>query len=103
MAALSRFACASSSLTLKTLLKGSKQVIWLCFAMGLAAHFSLSQVRGLQAEQKAAKPLTTQFVKRHPRLTKPLELKKKPLPKKRVMQRKMVAVKARAEQQEYAE
>jgi hypothetical protein len=67
----------------------------MCLALGIAAHLSLSQIRSLQTEQKAAKPLTTQFVKRAPRLTKPLELKKRPQPKRRQVQRQMVAVKAR--------
>ena len=67
----------------------------MALAATLIAHLSLTQIRGLQAEQRIAKPLTTQFVKRQPRLTKPLELKKRPQPKRRQIQRKMVAVKAR--------
>jgi hypothetical protein len=52
-------------------------------------------VGSFEGEQKLAKPLTTQFVKRQPRLTKPLELKKRPQPRRRTVQRKMVSVKAR--------
>jgi hypothetical protein len=58
------------------------------------------QLRGFGGEQKVVKPLTTQFVKRQPRLTKPLELKKRPQPKRRVVQRTMVAVKAQMRREE---
>lgn len=100
MLGTSRFDCASSSVALKTLLRKTERVFWICFGLGVAAHLSLSQIRALQAEQKIAKPLTTQFVKRQPRLTKPLELKKRPQPKRRQIQRELVSVRARAAAQE---
>ena len=90
-----RFSCASSLLELSRLLGRAKRPLGLCAALALIAHLSLSGIRGLEAQQRAAKPLTTQFVKRQPRLTKPLELKKRPQPKHRRLQRKMVAVKAK--------
>jgi len=49
-----------------------------------------------------AKPLTTRFVKRQPRLTKPLELKKRPRPRQRQIERRMVAVKARLQRDQGA-
>ena len=67
--------------------------------MAIALHLSLTRWRGLVVEQRTAKPLTTQFVKRQPRLTKPLELKKRPRPKRRTIRRKMVAVKAKVDRQ----
>jgi hypothetical protein len=82
-------------LALRGLLGKTRRVFWICAAVGVAAHLSLTRIAGFEAEEKAAKPLTTQFVKRQPRLTKPLELKKRPQPKRRQVQRKMVAVKAR--------
>ena len=91
----SRFDCASSSLGLNALLTKTKHVLWSCFALGILAHLSLGQIQGTKAQERAAKPLTTQFVKREPRLTKPLELKKRPQPRRRQAERKMVAVKAR--------
>jgi hypothetical protein len=66
----------------------------------MAVHAASTQLRGLAEERKVAKPLTTQFVKRAPRLTKPLELKKRPQPRRRQIQREMVAVKARGTKQE---
>jgi hypothetical protein len=87
-------------LTLRGLLRKTKRVFWICSGLGIAAHISLSQIGGFGAEQKVVKPLTTQFVKRQPRLTKPLELKKRPQPKRRQVRREMVAVKARGATQE---
>jgi hypothetical protein len=65
-------------------------------ALALMMHLVLSQVAGFREEEQVAKPLTTQFIKRQPRLTKPLEMKKRPQPKRRRLQRKMVSVEARA-------
>ena len=89
-----RFDCASSSLRLKGLLRNTRCVLWMCFGLGVATHLSLTQIGGFETEDKVVKPLTTQFIKRQPRLSKPLELKKRPQPKRRRMQRKMVSVKA---------
>ena len=91
----SRFECASSSLTLKGLLRKTKRAIWICFAVGAVTHLSLTQFVALEAERKGVKPLSTQFIKRQPRLTKPLELKRRPRPKRRPVKRTMVSVKAR--------
>ena len=95
MADISRFDCASSSLMLKALLRKTKHIFWICLGLGSAIHLSLMQISGFEAEHKVVKPLTTQFVKRQPRLTKPLELKKYPQPKRRSIQRKMISVKAK--------
>jgi len=95
MAKQSRFECASLSLRPQAILKRGRRPLWVCLGLGMAAHLSLALLVASEAEHKAARPLTTQFVKRQPRLTKPLELKKRPQPKRRAVQRKMVAVKAR--------
>ena len=95
MTRYSRFHCASSSLKLGGMLRKASQRVWPCLVLGVALHLSLSQIGGVQTELKVSKPLTTQFVKRQPRLTKPLELKKRPQPKRRRIQSKMVSVKAR--------
>ena len=96
MSTTTRFACPSVSLGLSALLTRTRGVLWVCLGLGVAIHLSFTAIRSLEAEQKVAKPLTTQFVKRAPRLTKPLELKKRPQPKRREVRREMVAVKARA-------
>ena len=90
-----RFVCPSACLTLKSLLKRTRNGLWIGAGCALAIHLSLTQIGSSDGEQKAAKPLTTHFVKRQPRLSKPLELKKRPKPKHRRIQRKMVSVKAK--------
>jgi hypothetical protein len=55
----------------------------------------MSRLQSRANDTQAAKPLTTKFVKRQPRLTKPLELRKRPRPKRRAIQRAMVTVQAR--------
>ena len=95
MVSTSRFECASSTLALKDLARKSRRVSWLCLGLGTAVHLCLTEITGLEAKRKVSKPLTTHFIKRQPRLTKPLELKKRPAPKRRQIRRRMVAVKAR--------
>jgi len=95
----SRFDSPSVSLVLNGLLKRARKALATALVIALAAHLTAARLRLSVAEHKAAKPLTTQFVKRAPRLTKPLELKKRPRPKRRQIRRQMVAVKARAHRQ----
>ena len=92
-----RFASPSASLSLGVLLRRGHQVLWTGLILALGVHLAFSRINVLRQEVKAAKPLTTQFVKRQPRLTKPLEMKKRPRPRKRQLQRRMVAVQARRE------
>ena len=92
---MSRFSCPSIGLELGTLFGKTRHTLWITLGLAIALHSSLSQVVGLREEGSVVKPLTTQFIKRAPRLTKPLELKKRPRPKRRSMQRKMVSVKAK--------
>jgi len=91
-----RFDCPSVRLELGQLLKQARPSGWLGLALAAALHFSLTTVKGITQQEKAVKPLTTQFVKRAPRLTKPLEMKKRPQPKRRTIRRKMVSIEARA-------
>ncbi len=59
-----------------------------------------TQMGSFREDQRTVKPLTTKFVKRQPRLTKPLEMKKRPIPKRRHLQRRMISVKARVNRQQ---
>ena len=90
-----RFDYPSVSLSLKGLVKGTRQGLWLGAALALGIHLIGTQVRALDEARKAPTPLTTQFIKRQPRWTKPLEMRKSPEPKRRRVQRAMVSVKAR--------
>jgi len=90
-----RFECPSFALSLKALLRRTRRASGVALAFALGAHLLTAQLRALATEQQVAKPLTTQFIKRQPRLTKPLELKKRPVPRQRRIQRRMVSIKAR--------
>jgi hypothetical protein len=98
----SRFDCPSASLRLKVLLERTRRVLWVGSALALSIHIGLSRFGGAGEGEKTAKPLTTKFVKRQPRLTKPLEMKKRPRPKQRRVERQMVAVRAKARQDQRA-
>ena len=97
MSAPARFRCPSASLTLKVLLNRTQRTLSIAVGLAMAVHMALTQLRGLTEEHQIPKPLTTQFVKRQPRLTKPLELKKRPRPKQRAVRREMVTVRAKAQ------
>ena len=71
---MSRFDCPSISLKLEALPTCVRSIWWSSFGLALVIHLSLTLVSQLNQEQQTAKPLTTQFVKRAPRLTKPLEM-----------------------------
>lgn len=96
MNGVSRFFCASFFLSPKALLRTTRVALAAALVAALAAHSALALVRVLGKEVQTARPLTTRFVKRAPRLTKPLELKKRPRPRRRQVQRSMVSIKARA-------
>ena len=100
MSRQARFQCPTAPLTLKSLLRPTRWTLCVGLGFALVAHAALTRLGVISAEVKAAKPLTTQFVKRQPRLTKPLEMKKRPQPKRRQVQRTMVSVKARAATQQ---
>jgi len=90
----SRFECPTSILSLACLLNATRGYVWLALVLALVSHAAFSLTGGPTSRQEARKPLTTQFVKRQPRLTKPLELRKRPRPRRRQLERKMVAVRA---------
>ena len=92
---ISRFACPSSSLKLRALLRKTRNVLWTGLGLAIVVHIILSQLGSFGEEQRVAKPLTTKFVKRQPRLTKPLELKKRPQPRRRPLRRQMISVQAK--------
>jgi len=68
-----RFACASSTLSLAELLTQTRRLLAAGFGLAVVFHLSLTGVTGRGEEETAVKPLTTKFVKRQPRLTKPTD------------------------------
>ena len=95
-----RFDCPSACLNLAGLLRHAGRVLWAGLSLALGIHLAFSQFRALGEEKVSVKPLTTRFIKRQPRLSKPLEMKKRPRPKRRRLKRHMVAVKAKAGRQD---
>ena len=93
----SRFICPSLGLNLRDLARQARKGLWAATALALAVHLVLSRIGMVQEEQRSARPLTTKFVKRQPRLTKPLEMKKRPRPRRRHMRREMVSVQAKVQ------
>ncbi len=87
---ISRFECPTLSLRLPGGLKSARKAFWSSLAIAFIIHLGLSQIRITGEENNAIKPLTTKFVKREPRLVKPLELRKLPEPKRRPMKRQVV-------------
>jgi hypothetical protein len=87
-----RFNCPSSVLSPKKLLGRTRAALWWSLALAFGIHLSFLALGPGRKEVKAVKPLTTKFLKREPRLVKPLELKKRPKPKPRPMRRKVVSV-----------
>ena len=96
----SRFYCPSFGLDLRRLFSRHHKTLWICAIVAACFHFAVAHLVTFGEEQQVAKPLTTQFIKRQPRLTKPLELKKRPQPKRRSIQREMVTVQARVDRQQ---
>ncbi|MFP6646705.1 MAG: DUF4159 domain-containing protein [Candidatus Latescibacterota bacterium] len=75
----SRFASPTSGLNLNVLLGRLRQSLWLSLALAVLVHIMLVGVNPFEQQaRKSARPMTTKFIKRQPRLTKPLELRKAP-------------------------
>ncbi len=93
----SRFQTPSAQLDLESIAsKQTRKIRIISLAVAIALHGSLA-VWKVSAERRAVKPLTTRFIKREPRLIKPLELRKAPKPKRRQMRRHMKRVRAKVD------
>ena len=95
----SRFASPTSALDLDGLLRRARKALWIALGLALAAHLAVVGVNPFQQTlEKTPRPLTTRFVKREPRLTKPLELRKIPQPKRQLLRRQVRLAAARMDQ-----
>ena len=95
----SRFASPTSSLDPATLLRPLRKVFLVSLGAALALHLVIVAIDPFeQTAQKAPRPLTTRFIKREPRLTKPLELRKLPQPKRQMVRRQVQLARARMDQ-----
>ncbi len=91
----SRFECPSLPLDLRAMLQRSARGLWIALVIAMGLHLVFSEIPDFREEERIVKPLTTKFIKREPRLAKPLELRKRPRPKPRPMRRKVIKVSAR--------
>ena len=93
----SRFSTPSAALDLDAVAaRQTRKIRVIALAVAIALHGSLA-IWKVSAQRKAVKPLTTRFIKREPRLVKPLELRKAPKPKRRQMRRRMKRVRAKVD------
>lgn len=83
----------------ETLLRRQKKQFWLFLALAAILHLSLVLLNPFKPPfQKPPRPLTVAFIKRQPRLTKPLGLRKIPQPKRQLMYRQVRLGSARMDQ-----
>ena len=83
-----RFASPLSPLDPPALLRRSRRTLWRSLFAAAVLHtvfVALNPFR--ESLHKAPRPLTNKFIKREPRLTKPLELRKIPAPKRKLVRR----------------
>ncbi len=95
----SRFNSPASGFDLAELVARQRRglLLSLALAVGLILVFvALNPFQ--QVETKAPRPLSTKFIKREPRLTKPLELRKIPKPKRQLARRQVHLAAARLDQ-----
>ncbi len=93
---MGRFKSPALDISLEGLLRELRVKLVLALLIAAGVHLLLFSLRWHRVSYlESAKPLTTKFVKREPRLIKPLELRKIPKPKRRLMKRKLTFEKAR--------
>ena len=99
MSASSRFASPTSGFDVDELLGQLRKIFWLSLGLAVVLHLLLVAIDPFKEQAaKAPKPLTTKFIKREPRLTKPLELRKIPQPKRKMVKREVKLAAARMDQ-----
>ncbi len=97
---MSRFTCPTSALSLSDLSGSVAKALLVAISVSLVIHLSLIKVNLYEGKSRGFKPLTTKFIKREPRLIKPLELRKRPRPKPRPMKRQVIRFEAKVEMKE---
>lgn len=95
MAVSERFRGPAADLDLNSLLNKGLYLTGVCLLLAVLVHVGL-MVRSIDiGGEEVSRPLTTRFVQRQPRLTKPMELRKKPKPRQRKMVRQELKLQAR--------
>ncbi|MBI2501952.1 MAG: DUF4159 domain-containing protein [Candidatus Latescibacteria bacterium] len=99
MTTSSRFACPTSALDLDALLHRLRRAFGLSLLLALGLHLGMAAIDPFeQTTEKTVRPMTTKFIKREPRLTKPMELRKVPQPKRQMIRREVRLAAARMDQ-----
>ncbi len=94
-----RFASPTRDFDLDSLVRRLRRGFVIALASAAALLLVVVAINPFQeAEQKTPRPLTTKFIKREPRLTKPLELRKIPQPKRQLARREVQLAQARLDQ-----
>ena len=98
MGVSSRFTGPASDVDLTRLLNRGLPLLLGCVVLAMLAHVGI-MMRAMELGGEAEfRPLTTRFIQRQPRMTKPMELRKKPRPRQRKMVRQQIELKARTSQ-----
>ena len=96
--ASSRFAAPTSELHPDLFLQRSWRSFAVALGVAAAGHLALVALNPFQEVLvKVPRPLTTRFIKREPRLTKPLELRKIPQPQRELIQREVQLARPRTD------
>ena len=78
-----RFASPTQDFALEVLVQRLRKGYVFSVAIAAALHLIVAGINPFrEAKQKAPRPLMAKFIKREPRLTKPLELRKIPQPQR---------------------
>ena len=94
-----RFASPTQGFDLNSLVRRLRRGFFIALASAAALLLVVVVINPFkEAEKKAPRPLTTKFIKREPRLTKPLELRKIPQPKRQLARREVQLAQARMDQ-----
>ena len=94
-----RFASPTQDFDLDSLVRRLRRGFFIALGSAVALLLIVIVINPFQEdEKKAPRPLTTKFIKREPRLTKPLELRKIPQPKRQLARREVQLAQARMDQ-----
>ncbi|MDE2812161.1 MAG: DUF4159 domain-containing protein [Gemmatimonadota bacterium] len=94
-----RFASPTQNFDLDSLVRRLRRGFFIALASAVALLLIVVAINPFKEEEKKApRPLTTKFIKREPRLTKPLELRKIPQPKRQLARREVQLAQARMDQ-----
>lgn len=95
----SRFHSSVSGFKLDEIVGRLRKTFLLAIAAAGAVHMAFVVINPFEeAQTKAPRPMVTKFIKREPRLTKPLELRKVPQPKRQMARREVQLAAARMDQ-----